>query len=468
MLAQLDETLHQHAQTHLLQGWEHLSADQQQAFATQLSSIDFPQLRGLYRGANQPAKDWADLAARAQSPPAVTLEQQRQGDLAAQATAWGEQALRDGQVGLIVVAGGQGSRLGFEHPKGLFPIGPLSDRTLFQMQIDLLRARAAYYGSAIPVYVMTSPATHAATIDYFTAHDNFGLPAGELQVFCQGTMPAVDANSGALLLQGPGELALSPDGHGGMLAAFQKAGCLADAARRRLRCLFYCQIDNPLAQVCDPLLIGLHLWHQSQVTTQVVRKTDPLQRVGNVVQIDDHVEVIEYSDLPKEWAQQRQPDGELKLWAGSIAVHIFDLDFLQQVTRQTLEQGAGLPFHIAKKKVPYWTPENGVVQPSSENALKFERFIFDLLPLAQRAIVVEVDPAEGFAAVKNAEDAATETPTTTRAAIVAQHRRWLQAAGVTVKDGVQVEIHPRIAHDPATVHKRLAHHPPMVTDTYLH
>jgi UDP-N-acetylglucosamine/UDP-N-acetylgalactosamine diphosphorylase len=468
MFNHLKEVLHAHDQVHLLQDWEQLTVDQRQSLESQLSQIDFPLVAALYRGANLPQQDWADKAASAQSPPAVTLEQQRQPDLRARALELGEQAWRNGKVGLIIVAGGQGSRLGFEQPKGMFPIGPLSGRTLFQVQIDLVRAMAKHYGVSIPVYIMTSPATDAATREYLAEHQNLGLPAQDLQIFCQGTMPAVDAATGRLLRQSPGELALSPDGHGGMLEAFQKSGGLADATRRHLSCLFYCQIDNPLAQVCDPLLIGLHLSHHSQVTTQVVRKSEPLQRVGNVVQIDDHVEVIEYSDLPAALAHQRQPNGELKLWAGNIAVHIFDLDFLQSATRQTLEQGTGLPFHIAKKKVPFWTKAQGSVQPESENALKFERFIFDLLPLAQRAIVVEVDPADGFAAVKNADTAATETPTTARAAMVAQHRRWLQAAGVAIADHVQVEIHPDVAHDAATVCQRLANHPAITADTYLH
>ena len=130
------------------------------------------------------------------------------------------------------MAGGQGSRLGFEHPKGMYPIGPLSERTLFEMHLGQARAVAQKYGASIPIYLMTSPATHKETVEFLDAHDRFGYPAEDLVVFCQGTMPAIDAESGKLLLASKDSLFLSPDGHGGTLAALASNGCLDDMQRR--------------------------------------------------------------------------------------------------------------------------------------------------------------------------------------------------------------------------------------------
>ena len=372
-------------QGHLFRHLDRLSGAQRAAFMNQLASVDLELIQRLYESAAHSNGNTPTTEHSPEAPPAVTLADLADPDLRAEARAAGEEALRAGKVGMIMVAGGQGSRLGFDQPKGMFPIGPLSNRTLFEVMTDVLKARSRYYGQPIPLYLMTSPATDADTKKELEQKHDFGLGAGNLQVFCQGTMPAVDAATGHLLLEEPGQLFLSPDGHGGMLQAFQDAGCLDDAVDRGLEYLFYCQVDNPLAQICDPVLIGLHRLRQSQATTQVVRKLHPTQKVGNVVQVGDRLQVIEYSDLPMSMAEQRGEDGELKFWAGSIAIHVFSLDFLRQAIRQTLHEGTGLPFHIAKKKVPFVNEAWERIEPTVENAYKFERFIFDLLPIAERA-----------------------------------------------------------------------------------
>lgn len=454
-------------QQHLLQFWDELNADQQASLRQQIEAIDFAQLEELFQKAAADETPWGEMADRAQAPPAVTLDDLADPETIQQAREAGEAALRRGEVGFILVAGGQGTRLGFELPKGMYPIGPLSGRTLFQMMMDLVKARSKYYGADIPIYLMTSPATDTETIRHAREESNFGLAEDQLQIFCQGTMPAVDDQTGQCLLKSRDELFLSPDGHGGMLKAFAQHGCLERATARGLKYLFYCQVDNPLAQICDPVFIGLHILQQSQLTSQVVRKTDPLQRVGNVVEVDDRVMIIEYSDLPEKNAREVDAAGRLKFWAGSIAVHVFDVDFLSNVVEQSQQNDQLLPFHIAHKKVPHLDSTGKEIAPEDPNAFKFERFVFDLLPLAKKSIVVEVDPAEGFAAVKNAPPATTETAATTQAAIVAQHTRWLEAAGVNVKPGVKIEIHPAVAHDQEAVKRNLRDNDSVTQDTYF-
>ncbi|MEM9410153.1 MAG: UTP--glucose-1-phosphate uridylyltransferase, partial [Planctomycetota bacterium] len=239
------------------------------------------------------------------------------------------------------------------------------------------------------------------------------------------------------------EIFASPDGHGGMLAALSKSGCLEDMKKRGIRYVFYGQVDNPLIQACDPTLIGYHILRQSEMTSQVVRKNDPLQKVGNVVSVNGKVQIIEYSDLPESHARQTNDDGSLKLWAGSIAVHVFDVSFLDRCNASA----DSLPFHRANKKVAFLNDAGELVKPDAPNAIKFEKFIFDLLPLANNAIICEVDPAEGFCAVKNAPPAASETPEHVRNAISDLHAGWLKECGISVAEGVQVEINPLYAVD---------------------
>lgn len=444
------ELLTRYHQSHLLQYFADLTASQSDQLIAQLQAIDWLQLSKLANLQDE-TLDWSELARRAEPPPAIALDNRSTTITTSAAIQAGQQALAAGQVGFILVAGGQGTRLGFDLPKGLFPIGPISGRTLFQMHFDRVLGMSRRYGVQIPVFVMTSPATDLATREYFAKEERCGLTPDQLFVFCQGMMPAVDATSGKVLMTDRHSLALSPDGHGGLVEALQKSGILKLAAQRGIEYFYYAQIDNPLAKICQPDLLGYHLLSSSQMTTQAVQKRFAEEKVGNVVSIDGRVQIIEYSDLPSDIAQQRNSDGALRLWAGNIAIHVFDRSFLQAV----VDSPTGLPFHRALKKVPYLDSQGRLIEPTEPNAIKYERFIFDLLPLAQRAIVVEDAAAEVFAPVKNANGAAVDTPHHCQQAILAQHRRWILAAGSSIADDVAVEINPRWAVDAEEVAQRL-------------
>lgn len=451
-------TLAEHHQEHLLAFWDQLDHQQQRQLADEIRAIDFDSVARLH--ASGPAgQDWAALARQAQSPVAFRLDSNNP-FTPRQARQRGEAALRAGQVGAILVAGGQGTRLGFDHPKGMFPIGPVSKAPLFRILFEKLLAARRRYGAAIPLYLMTSPATHEETVDYLTRHEHFGLPADEVHVFCQGVMPAVDQQTGRLLLAAPGRLALSPDGHGGMLAALDSSGGLADLRRRGIEQLFYFQVDNPLVAVCDPEFLGYHLLSHSEMSTQVVAKRTPRDNVGNVVQIDGRVQILEYSDLnplPDEIVLRKEADGSPVFWAGNIGVHAIDVVFLDRVANQS----DSLPFHVARKKVSFIDEQGQVVEPTAPNAMKFERFIFDLLPAAKRSIVMEVDEAAIFAPVKNAAGEKRDSPETVQAQMMALYRRWLRAAGVQVADDVPIEISPLVALDADEAQQRLSGHSPI-------
>ncbi len=432
-------------QEHALAFWEALDEPQRGRLSAEIESLDLAQIDQLVRG-KIVVEDWAELARRAVAPPAFRLHDPAPSISPEQAHDRGQQALVAGQVGVVLVAGGQGTRLGFAHPKGMFAIGPVSGASLFQILLEKIAARSRVAGRRIPLYLMTSPATHEETLAYLASHENFGLPAEDVKIFCQGTMPAVDARTGRLLLAEKHQLALSPDGHGGTLRALAASGCLADMRRRQLRQLFYCQVDNPLVEMCDPRFLGYHLAFHSELSTQVVAKRAPRDTVGNVVSIDDRLRIIEYSDLnplPDEIVARRSADGSPVFWAGNTAAHVFDVAFLERQAGR----GNALPFHVANKAVAYVDPSGRKIEPTSPNAIKFERFIFDLLPDAGHAIVVEVDEAQTFAPVKNSPGDTRDTPESVQAQMIALHSGWLRAAGCEVAPGVAVEMSPLFAQN---------------------
>jgi UDP-N-acetylglucosamine/UDP-N-acetylgalactosamine diphosphorylase len=461
---QLAARLRAHGQVHLLQFWGELDSAAQRRLAEQIATIDFEQIAALY---HQTAKsqDWAALSRRAEPPPAMRLRDRVGGGQfdSVEARRRGVAALAAGKIGVLLVAGGQGTRLGFDQPKGMFPIGPVSGASLLQIHFEKVLALARRYRMQLPIYVMTSPVTHDEQVSFLHEHRRFGLPAEQLKIFRQGTMPAVDAKTGKLLLAEKGELFLSPDGHGGTVAALATSGAIDDMRRRGIEQLFYLQVDNPLVPIGDPEFIGYHLLANSDLTSMAVAKQSPQDRLGNFATVDGRLQVIEYSDFPDDVAEKRSGDGSLVFWAGSIAVHMFRRAFLERM----LALDDALPFHIAHKKVPYVDTDGRSVEPPEPNALKFERFIFDLLPHAEHPLVVEYAEEEVFAPLKNAPGAKRDTPEYVQRLMVAQHRGWLEAAGTRVANDVPVEINPLWALDAEEVAARADRPRVIEKPTYL-
>ena len=341
---QLASLLAQHGQNHLLKFWPELSPKQKAELTADLRSVDFDLVKQLYQH-GETAHDWAALAARAESPPAFRLTGTPAAGSSRGADAPSDDAHSRGvraipHVAVVLVAGGQGTRLGFDHPKGMYPIGPLSGKSLFQILFEKTLAMGRRHRVRIPLYIMTSPATHEETADYLDQHGRFGLAADDVTLFCQGTMPAVDAATGRVLLAEKHRLALSPDGTGGIVAAMQRHGVLRQMHDRGIRHAFYMQVDNPLVSVCDVEFLGYHLLAGSELSTLVVTKESPLEPLGNVVSIDGQVRILEYSDLSHvaqqrpEIAERRQPDGTSVFWAGNLGIHFIEVAFLERVARQ--------------------------------------------------------------------------------------------------------------------------------------
>jgi UDP-N-acetylglucosamine/UDP-N-acetylgalactosamine diphosphorylase len=330
----------------------------------------------------------------------------------------------------------------------MFPIGPVTKKSLFQIHAEKVLALRRRYGAAIPLLVMTSPATHDDTVAFFAQHHSFGLPPSEVIFFRQGSMPALDLATGKLLMESPGQLSLSPNGHGGTLLALADAGLFDSLRKRGVRHLFYFQVDNPLVHVADPMFLGQHLQARAEVSTKAIAKNGPLDKLGNLVLVDGRCAMIEYSDLPESLARQTDDTGQLRIRIGNPAIHIFDLDFLRRAATGDLR----IPFHIARKKVSHIDQHGQRVEPKTENALKFEMFIFDVLPRAERWTVIETDRQTEFHPVKNATG--SDSPADVQQAMSNVFGGWLERAGVSVPRqdngdvAVALEISPLFALEP--------------------
>lgn len=414
-------------QSHVFKFWAELTPEQQEDFAKQLAGLDWDLINKLVETVvKHPHK--LDLPTDVKPAPYYEnkpTDPAKQAKLK-EAFARGEQLLREGKVAAFVVAGGQGSRLGWEGPKGTFPATPVRKKTLFQCFAEFLLASGRRYGKAIPFYIMTSPQNDAPTRAFWQEHHFFGMDPKNVMFFPQDEMPAI-ALDGKVLLQEKDSLALSPNGHGGSLLALWKSGAIADMDKRGITQISYFQVDNPIVRCVDPTFLGLHDLEGAQMSSKMLPKVAPKEKLGNLCLINGKMAVIEYSDLPDELAEKRTANGELMFRAGSIALHAMRVDFVEELNKH----GFALPFHRAEKKVPCIDLQTGApMKPEKPNAVKLETFVFDALPLTDKSIVYETDRQDEFAPIKNAEgvDSAQSSVEIT----TARNAEWLEGAGVKV------------------------------------
>ena len=414
-------------QSHLLSFFDEMDSENKESILAQISDLEFSHIPAWVE---QYVKNDSPLSVPTKFGPAPsypaephTSDQQQK---YAQARRLGESLIRAGKVAGFVVAGGQGTRLGFDGPKGNFPISPIKKKTLFRLFAESLLVVSRKYNTTIPWYIMTSPLNHAATVASLDAAGYFGMAKKDVVIFQQGTLPNFGFD-GKILMADKSTLAASPDGHGGSLKALHKSGAVADMQRRGVEILSYWQVDNPLIQTVDPLFVGLHAMDKAEMSSKALVKAGPLEKVGNFCLVDGKVTVIEYSDLPDEQALRRNPDGSLVFELGSIGIHLINVSFIEK-----LNQGDdfALPFHRAVKKIPCIAAAGNPVNPKEPNGVKLETFVFDALPMAERSVILQTLRAEEFAPVKNATG--TDSAEVTHHMMIDRAAHWLEQAGVNV------------------------------------
>jgi UDP-N-acetylglucosamine/UDP-N-acetylgalactosamine diphosphorylase len=429
----LRRLLAEHGQDHLVEGVEELDPSTRERFLRRLGEVEWDELEDV---AEPPKPEDVRPAA------VVTLEERRRRP---ELLAAGEDAYARGAVAVVMVAGGQGTRLGFHGPKGCFPLAPHSGKTIYQWQAEKVISLSRRVERDVPFLVMTSAATEDATRAFFARHARLGLADGQLSFFVQGTVPSLD-RSGKALLARPGLLLENPDGHGGAFTALARSGELDRLRAGGVELLVYIQVDNILAPVDDPELVGLALLERADVVTKVIEKAHPDEKLGHLVTSGGRDLVVEYTELTPEETRARTTDGELVYRWGSPAMHCWSLDFFSRLS----ERGFRLPLHRSAKPLKAWV--DGHVR--DVDGFKYERFIFDLIPEAERSLGMEIDRDAEFAPVKNADGA--DSP---RSAVELAHRqyvRWLEAAGVAIRlpDCDLVEISPLLAATEAQLVER--------------
>lgn len=363
-------------------------------------------------------------------------------------------AVAEGKVAVVVLSGGQGTRLGFDGPKGMYNIGLPSGKTLFQLQAERLLGVCALASSAgcggdggaprIPWYIMTSPLNDAATRDFFASNKFFGVPESDVFFFSQGTLPCM-TREGKIILESAGRVAMAPDGNGGIYPALQQKGALADMRARGVDCLHVFSIDNALVRVADPHFLGYCIENGADCGNKSVWKSEPGEKVGVVVKRGGKPCVVEYSEMDQAACERRDGAGKLVFGAGNICNHYFSRAFLED----TVLPGMADMYHVAHKKIPAADGDLGETRkPSANNGIKLESFIFDVFPLSRNMVLFEAARAEEFAPVKNAPGTATDSPDTAREMISEQAKRWALAAGAKLEEGAEglCEVSPLVSY----------------------
>ncbi len=450
---QLRERLTRLGQEHLLTFWGELDEAGRSRLSADIDSIDFEAFEKMRASSEDSADADSELLEVPESlphTPSAGLE-----STYIEARTLGEKLLADGRVAAMTVAGGQATRLGLDAPKGTFPIGPISGKTLFQIFAEGILAANQRHGCNMPWYIMTSKSNHDETVSFFNKHNLFGLKQDDVIFFSQGFAPITDPE-GRILLAEKDRIAFSPNGHGGSLLALAQNGMLDDMTRRGVDYISYFQVDNPLVNPADPVFIGLHALRQSEASSLTIGKASDDEKVGLFVSVAGKLRVVEYSDFPEELASQRTTEGTRKFDFANIAVHMLNRTFIERVVGQN---HMSLPWHRAIKKVPHIdTQTRSPASEARQNAVKYEMFVFDALPLATKPLLLQTTRHERFSPVKNASG--VDSAETARRDIIRRSAAWLEACGISIPrkaDGqpdCTVEISPSFATDIASLREK--------------
>jgi len=455
---ELRKTLEGFGQSHLLEHWADLSPNEQQHLYDDLQSIPYDEMASIFDRTMNPKNGHSvtsadermepisdDLCASVVNTSPDSIQEYRQLAL---------DNIAQGRVGVLLLAGGQGTRLGVPYPKGMYKIGLPSGKTLYQIQVErvlrLQKLASSKSSSAeapkIVMYVMTSEHTMGPTVDFFKQHDYFGMDPENIKFFEQRMIPCFQ-NDGKIILETKSKVARAPDGNGGLYWALKNEGTLDDMVSRGIDYLHVYCVDNVLVKVADPVFMGYCISKNAEAGNKVCEKAFPTEAVGVVCRLDGKYQVVEYSEIKEETASLRRPDNPSKLVynAGNICNHFYTTKFLLRVCN---DHDQSLPYHIAKKKIP-------TVGGEKVQGVKLEKFVFDVFQFTEKFVVWECLREEEFSPLKNADDPSKkDTPTTARNALFALHRKYLTEAGATLApksdgswdEGQKVEISPLLSY----------------------
>ena len=409
-------------QEHIVDHLTNLLVEAQAKLIDRLTRINWQEFHQIYQ---------APELSKVEAAQVISLEQRLVNNTVIETA--GITAYAQGEVAVLLVAGGEGSRLGLNGPKGCFPFGPISQDSIYQKHAEKVLAISNKTDRDVPFVLMTSPSTHEATIQFFSENNFFGLNPNQVRFFQQDTVPTTDVD-GKLLLKAPGQLLENPNGHGGSIDGLISSGTLDWLNKQGIKDLVYLQVDNILAPAYDPYAIGLRRQKNSDLINKVIKKISPEEKVGALVRVDSKDTIIEYSDLTPAQKLMKVNDETFLFGWGNVAAHVVSIDFITKLQSEHYT----LPFHQAIKDIQAW---NGAARVST-SGIKRERFFFDILALGNN-VGLEISREQEFAPLKNSTG--TDSIETSRALASAEYTRWLNACGVDIAKDSLVEIRPKFA-----------------------
>ena len=306
----------------------------------------------------------------------------------------GLKAIREGKVGAVLLAGGQGTRLGLDRPKGTLNIGVTKELYLFEQLLRNLMDVTDEAGVYVPLYIMTSNINNADTTAFFEEHDYFGYPKDYVKFFVQEMVPACDYE-GRIYMESQTEVAMSPNGNGGWFSSMVNAGLLSDIKERGIEWINVFAVDNCLQRIADPMFVGATIAYGCESGAKVVRKAAPDERVGVLCTEDGKPSIAEYYEKTEEMATARKENGDLKYGFGVILNYLFSEKKLEQIA------DARMPIHVVEKKIPYMDVDGTFVKPEQPNGYKFETLVLDMVHMMDDCIPYEVVREREFAPIKN-------------------------------------------------------------------
>lgn len=430
---QVIEKIYYHKHDHIFSHWNTLNASEKKFLLDDVSGIDFELLERLFIQSKAREAHKLDYTpAPYLHLPKTNNEYKKNIEL----KELGIDYIKKGRTAVFTVAGGQGSRLGFNGPKGMYPVGAISKKSLFQIHAEKILKNSIKYNVSIPWMIMTSTANHQETLDFLADNRYFGLDRNTVFIFPQNMIPSLDMN-GKIILESRCGIFKNPDGHGGSITALASSGILNKIKKMGMEIISYFQVDNPLVNIIDPVFIGNHISYGAKVSSKGVMKAGPEEKVGVFVNFEDgSIGVVEYSDLSDKKKHEKDRYGNLRYCMGNTAIHLFDVAFIESIT----SGGVNLPYHIAEKDILAYL--NG--KTPKIKGLKFEKYIFDSLAFSKKSLVIETVRDEEFAPVKN--KTGIDSIDTSQRHMNDLYFRWLRLRGIKIPESVKiVEISPLYA-----------------------
>ncbi len=387
------DILREYNQDHIIRLLEKLDEEKKQELTKQIQGIDFHQIMELYNNTKKEIKfKESKIEPLKYLDKAKLTEVQRQ-----EFDKLGEEIVKSGKYAVVTMAGGQGTRLGHQGPKGTFKLDVYGKgKYLFEILIDNLKEANQKYQTTIPWYIMTSKENNKETIEFLEKNNYFGYDKKFITIFTQSELPLVD-EQGKLLIGKDFKIKEASDGNGGTYSSLRASGCLADMKERGIKWVFIGSVDNALLKMVDVTLLGMAIDKNVQIASKSVVKANPHERVGVFCKMNGHPKVIEYTELPENMAEERDENGELKYGESHIMCNLYTIEAIEKISKEILI------YHSAHKKNSYIDENGKEVIPTEPNSYKFESFIFDAFEFFDDIAILRGKREDDFAPVKNKE-----------------------------------------------------------------